>query len=142
MMTKITLVSSPPPPASSQTNKPRLPPGVVDDLASGVAAGSKPASVLKQLHDLKSLVHRRERDRLEVALQELRSSSSMSAGRSHLLVFVHAGSPPWGSAPSPSLTRPRSLKHVSFCLCSPLPFTPAVLIFNHSLERACSLAPP
>lgn len=74
--------------SSSQTNKPRLPPGVVDDLASSVATGSKPASVLKQLHDLKSLVHRREMDRLEEALQELRSSSSMSAGETAAVVSL------------------------------------------------------
>lgn len=57
----------------------------LDGLLSSIASGCKPISVVKQLHSLKAFVQRKEADELEKALQELNSTSSLSAGRCRVM---------------------------------------------------------
>lgn len=53
--------------------------GTVNDLLSSISSGSKPTSVLKQLHSLKALVQQQEANKLEMALEEFSNTSPMSA---------------------------------------------------------------
>lgn len=55
--------------------------GTVNDLLSSISSGSKPTSVLKQLHSLKALVQQQEANKLEMALEEFSNTSPMSAGQ-------------------------------------------------------------
>uniref|UniRef100_UPI0037E718A5 glutamate-rich protein 1 n=1 Tax=Semicossyphus pulcher TaxID=241346 RepID=UPI0037E718A5 len=61
---------------------------IVDDLLSSIATGAKPTSVLKQLYSLKVLVQQKETDKLEKALEELHSTSSMSAEETTAVVSL------------------------------------------------------
>lgn len=58
---------------------------MLDGLLGSIASGCKPISVVKQLHSLKGFVLRKEADELEKALRELDSTSSLSAGRYHVM---------------------------------------------------------
>ncbi|CAB1434432.1 unnamed protein product, partial [Pleuronectes platessa] len=60
-------------------NKSLLLSGTVDNLLSHMSSGFEPNSVLKQLYSLKTSVQHKETATLEKALQELHSSSSMTA---------------------------------------------------------------
>ncbi|XP_019742833.1 glutamate-rich protein 1 isoform X2 [Hippocampus comes] len=54
-------------------------PGVLEDLLSGIASGSKPAPLLKHLHILKRCIQHKDTDTLGKALQDLNNNTLMSA---------------------------------------------------------------
>lgn len=151
---KLPLFFSHPSPASLHVDNPRLLSGTIDDLVSSIASGSKPISLLKQLHSLKALVQRKEMDKLEKALQELNSMSLLSAGWWYFYAIkryvflsavfmpvpVHTSLFMLGSALSTSLTCPCMLIHVSFCLC--LSLKRPIIDFNCWPEHACPYLPP
>ncbi|KAM3594985.1 uncharacterized protein V6R79_016476 [Siganus canaliculatus] len=73
---------------SSCAEKLPLLPQTLDDLLSGIASRHKPTSVLKQLCCLKTFVQQTESGKLEKALEELQTTSSLSADESAAVVTL------------------------------------------------------
>ncbi|XP_069008022.1 glutamate-rich protein 1 [Embiotoca jacksoni] len=73
--------------SSVHVKVPRLS-AAVDDLLGSIASGSKPNSVLKQLHSLKAFVQHKDTQKLEKALKELNDNTSMSAEETTAVVSL------------------------------------------------------
>ncbi|CAJ1073870.1 glutamate-rich protein 1 isoform X1 [Xyrichtys novacula] len=56
----------------------------VDDLLGSIACSDEPASILKQLYNLKVLVHQRETDKLEEALMEFQNTSCLAESKRNI----------------------------------------------------------
>ncbi|XP_070835473.1 glutamate-rich protein 1 isoform X2 [Chaetodon trifascialis] len=69
-------------------NKLPLLPGTLDDLLRCITSGHKPTSVLQQLYSLKVFVQQKDKDKLEKALEELDSTSLMSAEETATVVSL------------------------------------------------------
>ncbi|XP_076604072.1 uncharacterized protein erich1 isoform X2 [Chaetodon auriga] len=63
-------------------------PGTLDDLLRCITSGHKPTSVLEQLYSLKAFVQQKETDKLEKALEELNSTSLLSAEETATVVSL------------------------------------------------------